>query len=117
MPLTELWEKAAAFISSGELGLLAIPVTEKVQAEGKYYLIAENTKFEKTIYASMYIDDPNLTSIPFGFERKVNQKRFIMIPVKNDQVADASFNVWEDSQKNGIGVTSATHYILRKVAK
>jgi hypothetical protein len=118
MPLAKFWEQAVRHNTTGEHGLLTIPLTNKVETKGTYYLIAENSpKLENTIYASIYIADPNLTSIPFGYEQEIDGKRFITIPVTDDHVADACFKVWEDSQQNGIGITSATHYIIRKVAK
>jgi hypothetical protein len=117
-PLAELWEQAITHITSGEHGWLTIPLTNKVETKGEYYLIAENSpKYENTIYASIYVEDPNLTSIPFGFEQEIEGKRFITIPVTDVHIADACFKVWEDSQQNGIGITSATHYIIRKIAK
>jgi hypothetical protein len=117
-PLAELWEQAITHITSGEPGWLTIPLTNNVETKGKYYLIAENSpKYENTIYVSVYVEDPNLNSIPFGYEQEIEGNRFITVPVTNDQVADACFKVWEDSQLNGIGITSATHYIIRKVAR
>jgi hypothetical protein len=117
-PLAEFWEQAIIHNTSGESGYLTIPLTNKVETKGKYYLIAENsTKYGTTIYASILVEDPNLTSIPFGYEQEIDGKRFITIPVTDDLVADVCFKVWEDSQQNGIGITSATHYIIRKVAK
>jgi hypothetical protein len=117
-PLAELWEQAITHITLEKHGRLTIPLTKNVETKGKYYLIVENSpKFENTIYASIYIADPNITSIPFGYEQEIDGKRFITIPVTDDHVADACFKVWEDAQQNGIGITSATHYIIRKVAK
>jgi hypothetical protein len=118
MPLVELWEQAVRHITTGEHGWLTIPLTNTVETKGKYYLITENSpKYENTIYASIYVEDPIITSIPFGYEQEIDGQRFITIPVTDDHVADACFKIWEDSLQNGIGITSATHYIIRKVAK
>jgi hypothetical protein len=116
LPLSELWEQVNRHKKLGENGWFTVPLTKTVDTKGEYYLIAENTpKLEKNIYASIFIGDTPLTSIPFGYEQEIAGKRFVMIPVANFHTADACFKVWEDSLRNGIGITSATNYILRKV--
>jgi hypothetical protein len=118
-PLEYVWKGALQHLKFNELGELLLPLTNVVETSGRYYLIAENTKeLRKTIYAAIDISGfPMMHGLRFGYDRVIGGKRFIMIPVLNEDQADAVFYVWEGSFKNDAGLVAATSYILDTIER
>jgi hypothetical protein len=77
-------------------------------------LIAENTpQLVKTIYAAVKVDDEiDCSQVP---TLTIAGKRYIVIPVADANQADAFIYIWEDGNRNKVGIIATTKYILDRI--
>jgi hypothetical protein len=109
-----IWNGARQHLKFNELGTMEIPV--QGDFIGKYSLIAENTKkLQKEIYAAIEVDD--FTGMPYFYTRTISNKKFVMIPIPDEQTADGVFYIWEEALKRKENFVAATQMIIDRVVE
>jgi hypothetical protein len=67
----------------------------------------------KTIYAAVKVDDEiDCSQVP---TLTIAGKRYIVIPVADANQADAFIYIWEDGNRNKVGIIATTKYILDRI--